>query len=96
MIFRMRLASDLGRTVDELNNSMSAEEYQQWKSFRTSRPFNTAELQRAFICYILSSSHGGTASVDDFMVTKPTEDISEEEVPLEGKALDHALKGLFT
>ena len=89
----MHLASDLGRTVEELENSITMEEYKRWQVFRSTRPFNTAEVQGALMCYFLSAAAGGKQEVEDFMITKTEE--PKEEVKLTGRALDQALKGVY-
>lgn len=89
----MHLASDLNRTVAELEVSLTLKEYNKWKMFRTERPFNTQEIQLAVMSYMLSSSLGGSADVTDFMVT-PVEG-SEKDKPLTGDELNEALKGAF-
>jgi len=37
--FRFRLALTLGRTVNELDESMSAKEYQEWQRYYNTEPF---------------------------------------------------------
>lgn len=79
-------------TVSQLDASMTNEEFMKWMIFVRDRPLDTQEVQMAILTYLVNSQGGGKAKFEDFMVSKMVE---KEEEPLQGKALNNYLKGMF-
>lgn len=66
----MRLALALGRTIDELRDSILADELALWAELYRKSPWGgDAEDERnAVVCAVVNNSLGGTGTVRDFRV----------------------------
>jgi len=62
----------MGRSVEELKNSMSYEELLDWVEYTKHQPFldDIVEVQLAKMMYIVSSALGGKSKFEDFLMTK--------------------------
>jgi len=67
--FTFKLALKLGKTVEELENTMTFQEYQEWQEYISINPFDEdiTELQLAMIGLLNSNSKH--AKVSDFMIS---------------------------
>jgi hypothetical protein len=82
----------LGCTVTHLENSMTAQEFEEWKVYMAYEPYNPLELQLASLLTMMSNYLGSKRKVDDFMVSSK---INKSQKPLSGKELNNLIKGMF-
>ena len=83
---KFRLALALGRTVQELEQTMTASEYEGWVEYLSTVP-STQELQMAQLLYIQTAKTGvKNVEVSDFLIAKEREEkqgIGIEEMTVE-------------
>lgn len=83
-MFLFRLAKLLGKSVFELENTMSMSELREWAEFLSKEPVNSVEVQLALLTTIVANMMGGKKKIDDFLITSYKEDkpmyASEESV----------------
>lgn len=84
MQFRFRLAAHLGKTVAELNETLSYEELVHWQMFdRHIEPVGVPWRQTAFVCAAVRNSNGGKHGgvpyqIADFIPVAPKPQTTEE------------------
>ena len=88
-----RLALELGRTVAELQRSMSAAEFGEWLAFYSIEPFGQIrdELRTGRVCASLYAVNGDARRMSDFMFDP---DRPSGETGLTGDALEKVLEGM--
>ncbi len=66
-----KLALNLGRTVSELENSMTHSEYLEWQEYYKTEPFHAdrQETQTAVMSFLISTANGGKNKIDDFLLS---------------------------
>lgn len=77
-----RLASLLGKTVREIECTMSINELEGWAEFLSREPNNSVEIQLALLTTVVANMMGGKKKIDDFLITEykpPKENIFAEE-----------------
>lgn len=88
------MALRLGRTVEELENSMSYSEYTDWIEYSRYEPLQANEIQLAVISSLITATGGKPIPMNDFM---PSTDELKSNKPekMDGKLLDQAIRGMF-
>ena len=69
--FLFKLAIALGKTVQELENTMTQQEYSEWQEYYNIEPFaaDRAEMQLATLSFLTSTTNGGKSKFADFLVS---------------------------
>lgn len=85
----------MGRTVSELDATMTLNEFRDWKEyFRYESPY-TQEIQMAMLLAFKAYSKDNPVSYLDFMISKAEISDVKEQEPLSGEALDDYIKALY-
>lgn len=66
----------LGKTVFEIENTMSINELREWAEYLSQEPVNSTEIQLALLTSVAANMMGGKSKIDDFLITsyKPPKD----------------------
>ena len=84
----------MGRTVRELELTISYKEYLQWLEMEQLQPLNTPEIQLAVISSLITAASGKATPPQDFILSRQQED-EKENKPLKGEELDKLIRGMF-
>lgn len=66
----LRLAKVLGKTVHEIENTMSVSELKKWAVYLSQEHSNSIEIQLALLTTVVANAMGGKAKIEDFLVTQ--------------------------
>ena len=87
--FTFKLALALGKTIEELEHTMTQSELQEWYEYYKIDPFpqDKQELQLATLNFLISTAHGGNSTIEDFLISNQPQ--------AQGENLEHQIKNLF-
>lgn len=68
MLFR--IARTLGKTVSEIEHTMSHREFLEWDKYLSQEPHNSIEIQLALLTTVLANVNGNKSSISDFLITQ--------------------------
>lgn len=77
MLFRV--ARTLGKTVFEIEHTMSYRELLEWDKYFAQEPHNSTDVQLALLTTVLANVNGNKKSISDFLITQYA---TQEEKPL--------------
>ena len=66
----LRLCRMLGKTLYELEATMTKSELKKWAIYMSKEPSNSVELQLALLTTVASNMMGGKHKLDDFYITQ--------------------------
>lgn len=70
----------LGKTVFELENTMSINELREWSEYLSKEPVNSIEIQLSLLTTVVTNMMGEKKNIEDFLITqyKPRKNINVE------------------
>lgn len=87
----------LGRTVGELEATISPQELVAWSEYLAEEPAHAdrSEAQLAMIAHMVSNFMGGKHEVTDFMISRRPKQEELEILDISGQALEDLVFSLF-
>lgn len=66
----LRLCRMLGKTLNELEHTMTKSELKKWAIYMSKEPSNSIELQLALLTTVAANAMGGKSKLNDFYITE--------------------------
>lgn len=84
--FLFKLALALGRTVHELETTMTHQELLEWHEYYNVEPFTAdrTEMQLATMSFLISTSNGGKSDIKDFTLSNKQHTTPKTTKPTKG------------